>query len=58
MKIREVREALRQLAVIHDRLGSRDSAVALRELDEMLQDFDKQTVDAFVKRAVSARTVC
>ena len=58
MKIREVREVLRQLAAIHDRLGSRDSAVALRDLDEMLQDFDKQTVDAFVKRAVPASTVC
>ena len=58
MKIREVREVLRQLAAIHDRLGSRDSAVALRELDEILQAFDKQTVDAFVKRAVAASTVC
>jgi hypothetical protein len=58
MKIREVREVLRQLAAIHDRLGSRDSAVALRDLGEMLQDFDKQTVEAFVKRAVAASTVC
>jgi hypothetical protein len=58
MKIREVREVLRRLAAIHDRLGSRDSAVALRDLDEMLQDFDKQTVDAFVKLAVAATTVC
>jgi hypothetical protein len=55
MKVREVREVLHQLAAIHERLGSHDCAVALRDLGNLIQEFDTQTVDAFVKRAVLDR---
>jgi hypothetical protein len=51
MKVREVREVLGQLATIHDRLGSHDCAAVLRDLGNMMQPFDTQTVGAFVKRA-------
>jgi hypothetical protein len=55
MKVREVREVLGQLATIHDRLGSHDSAAALRDLGNMMQSFDNQTIVAFVKRAAPDR---
>jgi hypothetical protein len=55
MKVREVREVLGQLATIHDRLGSRECAAALKDLGNMMQPFDTQTVAAFVKRAAPNR---
>lgn len=51
MKVREVREVLRRLAAIHDRFGSQDCAAALRKLDDIIDEFDAETISAFVKRA-------
>jgi len=54
-KMRELRNTVERLAVMHDRLGSRTSGRALRDLSEVMRDFDEQTVAGFVQRANGGR---
>ena len=55
-RMREFRGTVDRLAAMHERLGSRRSAQALRELGEAIQDYDDQTVATFVKRATPKKS--
>jgi hypothetical protein len=51
MKIRDVRAVIVQFAASHERLACHESAASLRAFSEAMQEWDEQTVTAFVKLA-------
>jgi hypothetical protein len=51
MKVLQLRNVLGYLEARHERHGSHECATALKVLGGIMQDFDDDTVAAFVKRA-------
>ena len=55
MKVSEVREVVRRLQAFHSRYNAKETVLALRELADILEPYDEQTVAAFAKRLKPSR---